>query len=353
MKKLILTLFGITVIFIACKNNNEQETDDKSKPEEIVATFDSTDLVTTEVAEDENAPQTIHYNFNQGDSYNYRMTIISENDQTIQTDTTTNNSLRQTLTYLINLKTVATEGDSISELECTFKSVNLKANANGQEVTYTSGSLTDSAEVAKFAEYEAFIDNPFRIRVTKLGAILDIFRADKISNKFLTLRGLLDSVTTEQKLGIRDDLVNNLIRPMIAQIIREVPDKKIAPDSSWSYQKASIPVMVFQINYTNKYVLEKFEKLNDDLIAVIDAIVDAKIDGEPTYTNQGINYEFEIPISSASGKIYFNLDKGLVQKSKTQTRLETAYKMTMPTPQGTQSGNTREVIFNTNILELL
>jgi hypothetical protein len=114
-----------------------------------------------------------------------------------------------------------------------------------------------------------------------------------------------------------------------------------------------MPVMVFQIDYTNLYKVEKFEKMDDEVIAVIDGVVDVQVSGEPTYSEQGINYKFEMPISSASGKIYFNVDKGLVQKSKTQTRLETAYTMEMATPQGLQKGSTREVIINRNILELL
>jgi hypothetical protein len=351
MNKIIIGITLITIAFTACEQ--KKETEKEVAPNDITSSYDSTDLVTTEL--EENTPQEylIKYKFKKDDSFSYRMTVISQNDQSMETDTLITNSLQQTLTYLFNFKIIDVDADNVSELECTFKSIKLSASANGEEVNYQSGSVTDSLEIVKFAEYESFVNNPFRLRVTNHGEILDIFRADNISNKFLEIRGLIDSLSTEEKLKIKDDLVGNLIRPMMAQIIRELPTEQVAQDSTWSYSKATMPVMVFQIDYTNLYKVEKFEKMDDEVIAVIDGVVDVQVSGEPTYSEQGINYKFEMPISSASGKIYFNVDKGLVQKSKTQTRLETAYTMEMARPQGLQKGSTREVIINRNILELL
>ena len=93
--------------------------------------------------------------------------------------------------------------------------------------------------------------------------------------------------------------------------------------------------------------------LGEEKLAVINGIVETSVEGKQDYTERGVTYRFEKPVSSASGKIYFNLDRGLIQKSRTQTRMETFYKMEMPTPQGTKKGNAKEIITNTNVLELL
>ena len=70
--------------------------------------------------------------------------------------------------------------------------------------------------------------------------------------------------------------------------------------------------------------------------------------------NQGnVIYTFQKPISTAEGKIYFDVDKGVQIKSRTKTRLEISYTMEANTPQGKQKGARRDVITNTNILELL
>jgi hypothetical protein len=211
----------------------------------------------------------------------------------------------------------------------------------------------DSTESLKFAEYESFVNNPFKLKVTRFGVVKEVSNTVNIVNRFLSIRGLTDSLSAQDKVMFEEDMKERSIRPIILQVLREIPDHEMANDSSWSYKRESLPVMVFKIDYTNQYTVEKVEMLNDDRIAVIDGVVKTNITGEQTHTERGVTYNFERPITSASGKIYFNLDKGLIQKSRTQTRMENNYRMEMPTPQGTQKGSAREITSNTNVLELL
>jgi hypothetical protein len=351
MKNLLTILLLSILLIFACQQKKTEE--EQKSPEEITSTFDSTALPTTEVDKNEDQSFFIRYKFKPGESFKYRMTVISQNEQNMKTDTSMTARLEQTLIYIIDFKTLSLDEDSVAELQCTFSSVNLKANANGTEISYQSGSLIDSTEKVKFAEYESFVNNPFNIRVGKHGEIIDIYKIDKIMNRFLSLRGLTDSLKAEDKVVFKEDMNNRSIKPVIAQVLREVPQHKMAKDSTWSYKRESLPVMVFQIDYINLYKVEKLEMLGDDKIAIVDGIVQTKINGNQTYSERGINYQFDKPISTASGKIYFNLDKGLIQKSRTQTKMETSYKMEMPTPQGTKKGSAREVISNVNVLELL
>ena len=211
----------------------------------------------------------------------------------------------------------------------------------------------DSLEVLKFAEYESLVNNQFRLRVNSLGEVADVYRVDKIFNKYLDLRGIQDSLNTEQKEAVKNDLLNAVLRPLMGQIFRVMPAKQMGKDSSWTYTKAAIPMMVFQVEYYNLYKVDNLELLDGEKLAVINGTTSTNVTGDPNYSEQGISYVFEIPVSSAGGKVYFNLDRGLIQKSKTETRLETAYTMEMPTPQGLKKGSTKEVIINKNILELL
>jgi len=140
---------------------------------------------------------------------------------------------------------------------------------------------------------------------------------------------------------------------LLVQILREVPGHELAKDSTWSYKRESLPVMVFQIDYTNLYKIEKLEMLGDDRVAIVDGVVQTKVTGNQSYSERGINYQFDKPITTASGKIYFNLDRGLIQKSRSQTRMESSYRMEMPTPQGIKKGSARESTSNVNVVELL
>ena len=350
--KYVLTLLILSILIsFACQQKKAEE--EQKSTEEMTSTFDSSSLPTTKVDMDENQSFLLKYKFKPGESFKYRMAVISQNEQSIEADTSMSAIMDQTIIYMLDFKTISLDKDSVAEMECTFTSVNLKANVNGTDVSYQSGSLIDSTEKVKFAEYEAFLNNPFYIRVGKHGELIEIYKTDKIMNRFLSLRGLSDSLSTQDKVLFKEDMSNRSIKPLLVQILREVPGHQLAKDSTWSYKRESLPVMVFQIGYTNLYKIEKLEMLGDDRIAIVDGVVQTKVTGNQAYSERGINYQFDKPITTASGKIYFNLDKGLIQKSRSQTRMETSYRMEMATPQGTKKGSAREVVASTNVLELL
>jgi hypothetical protein len=181
----IFILLSIVFIF-AC---NDKKTEEEQKlTEEVTSTFDSTDLPTTIAAIDEDKPFLMQYRFEPGESFNYRMTVISENEQSMETDTIMTANLSQTLIYIINFKTLSLDKDSIAELQCTFTSVNVKADVNGEQITYQSGSEIDSTERLKFAEYESFVNNPFNLKVSRFGVVKEVFNTGNIVDRFLSIR---------------------------------------------------------------------------------------------------------------------------------------------------------------------
>ncbi len=351
MKNIFIIASLSIILFISCQK--EKTNDEQKSPEEIASTFDSTALVTTAVDESEDQTFLFRYSFSPGESFRYRLTTITNRVQSLTTDTTLSENLDQTIIFIMNFKTLSLDADSIAELECTFSSVNLKANANGINVNYQSGTKMDSTERQKFPEYESLLNNSFSMRVGKLGEIIDIYKTDKIMNKFLSMRGLLDSLTAQEKIMAQQDLTNSSIKPLMAQIFREVPEHKMAQDSSWSYKRESMPIMVFQVDYENSYKVETVEMLGDEKLAVIDGIVKTKVSGKEKITERGINYTFDKPITTASGKIYFNLSRGLIHKSRSQTNLQNSYTMGMSTPEGVKKAFAKEVASTVNVIELL
>ncbi len=349
MYKNILIIIALATLLFGCDNKKTAEEETK---EIDLTQVDSTDIVTTEV-EDEDESFFLRYKFKEGESFNYRLTVISQSEQNIEADTSITQSFNQTVKYAIKFRVTELDEDSIAELKCTFSAINLDADLNGEKISYVSGSSLDSLDVIKFAEYESLVKNQFRLRINPLGEIKDVYRVDKIFNSYLDLGNMQDSLTTEQKNAVKNNLINAVLKPLMGLIFRVMPGKQMGKDSSWTYERAAMPMMVFQMQYTNIYTVENLELLDGEKLAVINGTIKTNVTGDPNYSEQGINYVFEKPVSSASGKVYFNLDKGLVQKSKTETGLKTSYTMEMQTPQGLMKGSTKEVIINKNILELL
>ena len=347
-KLLLLIAFGLILVGCGEKNNQpEKKLSDKEK-----YSFDSTD-VKTDGVDNSGKSFLINYNFKKGDRFTYRLTTISDNTQKITVDSTITSKVNQKIIYLLDIDVKDVDNDGNTEAEMKISSLKLDADANGQKFNFEVGKDVDSAKVKQFAEFQALYNNSFSVRFDKKGEILDIYKADKISNKFLEIHGALDTMKTEDKNMVRQDLINNILTPLVTQVIRKVPEKEVYKDSTWQTQQKPIPVMVYQINYVNTYKLESVEKLGDDRVAVIDAGINFTYSGQSKVNQGNVSYNFQKPISSAEGKIFFDVDKGIQIKSRTKTHLEISYTMEANTPQGKQKGKRTDIVGNTNILELL
>ena len=184
MYRYMIIILALAMLLFGCDNKKPTE----EQTEEINLTqVDSSDLVTTEV-EDEHEFFFFRYKFNEGESLNYRLTVVSQSEQNIVADTSISQSFNQTVKYAINFQVIELDEDSVAELKCTITAVNLDASLNGELISYKSGSTLDSLDVIKFAEYESLVNNQFRLRVNSLGEVADVYKVDKIFNKYLDLR---------------------------------------------------------------------------------------------------------------------------------------------------------------------
>ncbi len=345
--KYVFGFIIFSMLIFGCSKKNEQV------PVTAASfAFDSTDIKTTPVS-NPNESFSIRYNFEKGKNYNYRLTSLSDDNQTIKADTTILQHVTQNVTYLMTLSLSNVDKDTVMEMACNITSIKLDANANGKKTSYQSGLTKDSTERAQFAEYEALIQNPFSIRITKYGEILEVFRADKIVTKFLELKGTPATVTSEEKDALRKSIIEGALKPLLVQIFRQVPQNQVAKDSSWSFTQPPSQFLIYQLQNTNAYKVLSLDKFNNDKLAVIDAGLKSVLTGKDEITNRGVNYKFKKPVTSASGKIFFNLTKGCIQKSKTNTLINIYYTMEMKGPKGTEKGNKTEAIKSSNIVELV
>lgn len=346
--KYYLILLSFIFIQIGCKKEEE-------KPVDIIEKYavDTSEIKTVKL-ENQNDQFYIKYGFSKNKEYNYRLTNIAENSQMVDAnDTLLSQKVKQTLTYLINLKILDIDVDSIYEIAFNITSVKLEADANGEKYFYESSTSKDSMDRVRYSEYVAVLNNPFNIRVSKIGEIVEIYKADRIVNEFVKLKGVADSISTAEKDYLKKDMIERALKPLVVQVFRQLTDKVLSKDSIWTNVQESTKLMVFQVQNTSTYQVKSLELLKDDKIVVIDAGLKSNISGNNKVTDRGANYTFNKPVTHAEGKIYFNLTKGCVQKSKTNSKIQISYQMEVPTPKGLEKGTKTEIVTNTNILELL
>lgn len=347
MKKVFIILISL-VVFYGC-GDKDTETPKVADKEDF--NFDSTDLSLAPLTDDAIQKVVLKYSLKKGDNYRFRLTTITDENQTIEADTVIRQNVSQTIVYLISMDVKDLDDDKVMEINTEIKSVKLDAISNGEKFAYLSGSKMDSVERMNFIEYESLINNPFTIRVNPDGEIMEIFKADKIANKYLELRGMKDSVSVEEKKLFQQDIINAALKPLLAQVFRKLPNTEVGKDSSWNLKMPPADLQVFKIDNTHTYKLTNFEKLNDDNIALIEAGLISQFIINPEAKKN--NIDVKKPKYTASGKIFFNLSKGIIQKSKTTTSMNVELSMPVPTQKGMQKVTRKQNSVNNNILELL
>lgn len=350
MKYLSILLLGLFFV-IGCSDNGKDElaSDNTDKNE---YTFDSTALK-TETLDNPNQAFFLRYKFKAGEKVRYRITSIMNNKQHIEADSVMDQNVKQTVVYLIDVSPVEVDADSVAELKLTIKSIKVNASANEQSFSFETGTSKDSADIVKFAEYAALTNNSFSLRLSKSGEILEIFKADKIVNAYLKIKGYADSLNAENKVVVRNQIITTGLKPILSQIFRELPEKKVAKDSTWSFVQPSSQILVFQMEATTVYKITNLEKYNDDMVAVFDALLKTKVEGQTKFSDRGINYNFKKPVTTAAGKVYFNVENGMILKSKTDVNISMANTMEMDSPKGKIKGSQTENQKITYIVEKL
>jgi len=347
MKSIIAFFFAIILLTGCSKKSEEPKVNDATKYQ-----VDTTDVKTIPV-DNPNESFNLDYKLAVGKTYHYRLTNTTSEIQTITTDSTIQSNVKQTIVTLIDLSPASVDKDGVIEINCMITGVKLNANANGNEFSYESGVTKDSIEINKFAEYESLINSELGIRITKNGEILEIFRTDKILDKYLRIKGLADSINAQQRDQLKKNMVIGALNPLFYQVFRKMPEKQMAKDSTWFYKQPAAKMMVFDVQNTNTYRILNVEKYGDSKLAVIEGGMETKITGNNKTTQQGVTYNFSKPETNAGGKIYFNVTDGCIQKSKTYTNAKINYSMVAKTPQGTQKGVKTEDIRNSYLLERL
>lgn len=345
-----LLVLSVLLMFIALGCGDKK--DEPIETTEKAFQFDSTDMELEKV-EDDNGLYTLEYKFSKGDKFNYRFSSISVNEQDIATDTSITSKMQQTVSYIINLNINEVDENGVADIEFLVKSIKINADINGEKYDVITDVAPDSINKMQFAEHYAITNNPFIVRVDTKGDLIEFSRIDRIVNKFLELRELTDSVTADDKSMLRNSFTQTAITPLMKQIFRGLPDSQIGKDSSWSTYQQPVSMLVYQVDYENVFKVSGLEKLGDDKIAVIDANVKSNVAGEDNASEGGVTYKFTKPVTSADGKIYFNIDKGMIQKSRTTTNVQFSMTMEAMSPQGMQKGTRKDKNINTNILELL
>ena len=271
----------------------------------------------------------------------------------MKADSVISKKLERTLIYLLNAKQVNEGKDGTKELDCEITSVKLNEDMNGRKIEFESGVKMDSNQISQFTEFYALLNNPFGVKITPSGGIVEISKVDKIVDRYVKVRSSKIKLSDQQIEKLKNGLIESILKPLVAQVFRAMPSETLAKDSSWSVQQPPARYLIFNVQNSDQYKINGLGLYNNDKLAVIHAGMHSNIEGNQSLVQNGVSYHFNKPETSTSGKIYFNISKGCIQKSKINTTTHIFFTMEGMTPKGKEKRSEDETVLSSNVVELL
>jgi hypothetical protein len=342
MKKLII-VFLSALLIAGCGKKNQDQKKASSEPKQFTTTVDN----------DHPANVALKYSLKKGQKYSFKLTSITNQIQSVKADSSMKQQLSQNVAYYVDVYVENVDNDGSMSLKATVNSVNMNAETGGKKFSYHTGQKLDSLDKMKYMEYEILTNNPFNLKLSSKGEILELYNTYKIVDKLISYQKYKGKVTQEQKQQLQNSISEGMLKPVLQQLFRLLPDHNVGIDSVWTHSNPG-KLAVFEIVNIAKYKLTSFEKTGNDKLAVYDAGLEMKCKGKNKFTQNDVDYNFDNPKAQGSGKVYFNMTKGCVQKSSTKTVINTSLMMTGK--KGAASGKKmtrRDYMESTNILELL
>lgn len=344
MKYLLSFLLSAALIAGCGKDSKDEQAGQDSTASGEIATV-----------KDDNPPASVilKYKLENNGKYRYKLTSETTNEQTISADSTMTMGMKQFITYIIDCEVREIDQDSVAEVRMVFSSVKIDAESGPQKFSYESGKLVDSTRMQDIVQYEAVVNNPFSVRISSTGEIVELYRTDKIINKFIELQKAQNRITPEQKMQVQMTLNEGMLKPIVQQIFRKLPEQTLTAQAKWQDSKPT-KLGAFDITQKVDYNVSGFEKLRDEKLIVMTSVLAIDAKAKEPFTERGVKYILSKPKAEGNGKVYFNIDKGCLQKSESSSRVE--MNMVMEAPKGTpgpQKAVRKESVVSKDIVQLL
>jgi len=268
----------------------------------------------------------LKYMFSKGETFMYKLTTISTNNELIEADSIVKSNGNQTLVYIFDCEVLDVDEDNIAELNLKVSDIKFNADINGKKVSYSNTAKISNEEKLKFMEYETIINSPYRARINQLGEVIEVSRIEKMVEKMNDMSPQKQNLTTEQKLQYAKQLGESAIRPITQMLFREMPKNNVGKDSSWFVQYPQ-QLGTLRVDNTAKYTVLDFVKVGDNKAAKINANLTAVITGERKATENGVTYSFGEPKISGFGTIIFDYETGKLIKADTGTEMKMSMSM--------------------------
>ncbi|MBI5402750.1 MAG: hypothetical protein HY959_05080 [Ignavibacteriae bacterium] len=263
-----------------------------------------------------------------GDKFRYKMsakTVSTENSPATGNRDITS---EQNMIYFYSQEVSEISSSGVITYKMKYDSIMIISKAASKDSsitqTYNSGVKDSVHSMPDFIQYNALIGEEFKLRVSPLGEIYDVYELEKIHDNIFKALG--DTLSPQDKATIKESMGAEALKSIIQNQFQKFRGGDIYKDSSWTFS-VETSLLVFPIKNILNYKVKEFQVKDGDVIAVIEANLGIDFISTEQKDKSGITVKINDSKTGGTGTILFNLTRGCIFKKETNTNIMVDMKM--------------------------
>jgi hypothetical protein len=182
-----------------------------------------------------------------------------------------------------------------------------------------NSNIKDSVHMMPdFIQYNALIGEEFKLRVSALGEIYDVYELEKIHDNIFKALG--DTLSPQEKATIKESMGSDAIKSIIQNQFQKFRGGDVYKDSTWTFN-VETSLLVFPIKNILNYKVKDYQVSNDNVIVNIDANLGIDFISTEQKDKSGLNVKIVDSKTGGQGNVVFNLTRGCIVKKETTTNI--------------------------------
>jgi hypothetical protein len=304
-------IIGILTLTSCNKKDDKEKSDgDKKSSSELIKKDDKGEKADLKLAPKVN------------DKFRYKMsakTVSSEKSPATMDKEITSEQI-MVYYYTEEVSEISSAGVVTYKMKFDSISITSKVASGDSSLTqvYNSNVKDTVHSMPDFIQYNALIGQDFKMRVSSLGEIYDVYELEQIHNNIFKALG--DTLSPQDKATIKESMGAEAVKNILQNQFQKFRGGEVYKDSSWAFT-VETSLLVFPIKNILSYKVKEFQVSNGDVIANIEANLGIDFISKEQKDKSGLNIKINDSKAGGTGAIVFNLSKGCIVKKETNTNI--------------------------------
>jgi len=256
------------------------------------------------------------------DKFRYKMsakTVSTENSPATGNRDITS---EQNMIYYYSQEVSEISSSGVITYKMKYDSITIISKASSKDSaitqTYNSNVKDSIHSMPDFIQYNALIGEEFKLRVSPLGEIYDVYELEKIHDNIFKALG--DTLSPQDKATIKESMGAEALKSIIQNQFQKFRGGDVYKDSSWTFS-VETSLLVFPIKNILNYKIKDLQVNNGEVIANIEANLGIDFISKEQKDKSGLNVKINDSKTGGTGTIVFNLSRGCIIKKETNTNI--------------------------------